>query len=269
MTRPLQAHGLRSKVYSPVLLAIFKRKFVDGAQRIEFTLDEVRDELVAHGVQARNVPDVIYRMKSRTALPEEIQSAGFRVLEITGRGTYAFVRSDSTLIAYPAQVGPVILIEDCTPTPVRRLLYGEARGSFGAIDEQGFLSLLRYNDVFTQFLRVPTYHLKSHVRKSVPGVGQVEVDDVHVAFEGPASEPTSLTIVPVEAKAKDDPVNRAQIVMQIRYARHAFPTCSVRPLTVKLFETGLVLFMEFNVTLEPNDLSVVRHQYFMFGGAGP
>ena len=105
-------------------------------------------------------------------------------------------------------------------------------------------------------------HFKSHVRRSVPGVGQAEVDDVHVAVERPP--PTPVTIVPVEAKAKDDPVNRVQIAMQIRYAQHSFPDHPIRPLTVKLFETGLVLMMEFNVTTDPGLLEIVRHQSFRF-----
>lgn len=265
MSRPLQAHGLRSKVYTPVLLAIFRRKFVAGMERIPFTLEEVRVELVALGIQARNAPDVIYRMKSRTALPEEIQLAGFKILEITSRGTYALVRGDSTLIAYPAEPDAVLEIEDRTPLAVQRLLYAE----FGNIDEQGLLSVLRYNNAFATFLGVPVYHLKSHVRKSVPGVGQAEVDDVHVAVESPQGEQGPLTIVPVEAKAKDDPVNRAQIAMQVRYAQHAFPGHPIRPLTVKLFDTGVVLFMEFNVTTSPNELTILRHAHFRFRSLTP
>ncbi|MGH7270563.1 MAG: hypothetical protein ACREJ3_09045, partial [Polyangiaceae bacterium] len=255
MARPLQAHGLRSKVYAPILLAIFRQRFVEGATRIPFTLEDVRDALREMGKEARNAPDLIYRMKSRTALPEEIQATGFRILEITSRGAYAFAKGESTLIEYPEEAD-VVEIEDRTPLAVRRLLYEGA--NFGLIDEQGLLSVLRYNDLFSRFLGARAYHFKSHVRKSVPGVGQAEVDDVHVAVE--QGETGTLTIVPVEAKAKDDPVNRVQIAMQVRYAQHAFPGHPVRPLTVKLFEHGMVLMMEFNVTVHANDLKVVRHR---------
>ena len=251
MSKPHQAHGRGSKVYTPVLLAIFKRKYVEGAERIAFTLDDVRAELAAQGVEARNAPDLIYRMKSRTRLPDEIQSAGYKILEITSRGQYALVRGVSTLIDYPDE-SDVVELEDRTPPVVRKLLYE----NLGDVDEQGLLSVLRYNDLFSSFLGVPSYHLKSHVRRSVPGVGQAEVDDVYIA-----TGQGDTTIVPVEAKAKDDPVNRTQITMQIRYAHHAFPGHPVRPLTVKLFETGVVLFMEFNPTTLPNELRIVRHRF--------
>ena len=69
MARPLQAHGLRSKVYGPVLLAIFRERYVEGAARSVFTLEDVRGELVAMGLQARNAPDIIYRIEEFLATP--------------------------------------------------------------------------------------------------------------------------------------------------------------------------------------------------------
>jgi hypothetical protein len=257
LPRPVQSHGLRSKVYSPVLLAIFRRKFTSGAQRIVFTLEELRDELRAMGLEARNAADVIYRMKSRTILPEEIRKLGYHILEITSRGTYAFVIGESTLIEYPPQVD-ITEVHDLTPKAVRSLLHPD----FGSIDEQGLLSICRYNDLLSRFLEATTFHVKSHVRKSVPGVGQAEIDDLHVEIHGSVHEPRELTIVPIEAKAKDDPVNRVQVVIQTKFARHAFPDHPCRPVTVKLFEDGRILFMEFNVTDEANALAVVRHRYF-------
>ena len=244
-------------MYTPILLAIFRKKYTPGAARIVFTLEEVRQELRAAGLEARNTADLIYRMKSRTVLPAEIQEAGFRILEITSRGVYALVVGDSTLIDYP-EVESVIEVHDRTPLPVRRLLDED----FGSTDEQGLLSVVRYNDLLTHFLGAPAFHLKSHVRKSVPGVGLAEVDDVHVCMVAGEDPTGPLAVVPVEAKAKDDPVDRVQIAMQVRYAIHAFPGLQVRPLTIKLFEDGLVLFMEFDPTTEPNELAVLRYAYY-------
>lgn len=259
VVRPIQAHGLRSKVYGPVLLSIFRRKFKRGMTKIVFTLEEVREELVRLGLQARNAADVIYRMKSRTVLPAQIQKHGFRILEVTSRGVYALTVGESTLIDYVAPVeGAIVQVMDRTPPAVQRL-FGE---DFGSMDEQGFLSVLRYNDLISHFLGAPSYHVKSHVRRSVPGVGQAEVDDVHVALISPGADTGPLTIVPIEAKAKDDPVNRAQIAMQVRYALHAFPGLAIRPLTVKLFEDGTVLFMEFNASSDANALKVLRHAHY-------
>lgn len=256
MVRPKQAHGLRSKVYGPVVLGIFRRKYVAGSVNpIEFTLDEVRAELLAQGLEAKNAPDVIYRMRGRTALPEEIQSTGYRMIENRNRGAYAFVATLKTLVDFP-ELSDVVPIPDQTPVEVRRLLYGK----FVNVDEQALLSVLRYNDMFSRFLGFRVYHLKSHVRQSVRGVGQAEVDDVHVAVERGYNE--ALTIVPVEAKAQHDPVVRSQVMTLAKYAEHVFPGHPIRPLTVKLLDTGEVLFMEFNVTKVPDDLRIVRHAFY-------
>ncbi|HET8773103.1 MAG TPA: hypothetical protein VFP80_04910 [Thermoanaerobaculia bacterium] len=239
------------------MLAIFRRKFTSGAKRIVFTLEEIRDELRTLGLEARNAADVIYRMKSRTILPEEIRQAGYNILEITSRGTYAFVIGIATLVEYPPEV-EITEVQDRTPKAVRSLLHPD----FGFIDEQGLLSVCRYNDLLSRFLEATTFHVKSHIRKSVPGVGQAEVDDLHVEVHGSVHEPLGLTIVPIEAKAKDDPVNRVQVIIQTKFAKHAFPDHPCRPVTIKLFEDGRILFMEFNVTDDANALEVVRHRYF-------
>lgn len=264
MARPRQAHGLRSKVYTPVLLELFRSKYRPGDSEVSFTLEEVRAEVQRQGLEVRNAADIIYRMKSRTILPEEIRNNGFHILAITGRGRYALRVGDTTLIDYPDD-DVFYEVVDRTPPQVRALLDAD----FGSLDEQGLLSVLRYNDLFSDFLGVRTFHLKGHVRRSVPGVGQAEVDDVHVAVVGIAEGEGQTFVVPVEAKAKDDPVNRVQIAMQIRYAHHSFPGLPVRPLTVKLFPDGLVLFIEFNPTTEPNDLEISRYRYYRVVDASP
>lgn len=80
MPRSLQSHGKRSRVYVPVLLYIFKQKYSPEAEVIEFTLKDVAEACSALGITAANPPDIIYRMKSRTIIPEEIQVLGFRVI---------------------------------------------------------------------------------------------------------------------------------------------------------------------------------------------
>lgn len=249
MARSLQSHGKRSRIYVPVLLYIFKQKYTPNVDAIEFTLADVDEACNQLGVSAANRPDLIYRMKSRTAIPEEIQNLGFRVIRPIGRGKYVLEKAESTLIEFPETAFEALI--DQTPPVVRRLLGDD----LGSIDEQGLLAIVRYNDLIAHFLKARVYHLKGHVRKSVAGVGQAEVDDVHIALPLDADEP--ITIVPVEAKAKDEPVNRAQIAMQILYAREAFPGYPIRPLTIKLFPDGEILFMEFADEARPATLTPI------------
>ncbi|GLC26349.1 hypothetical protein [Roseisolibacter agri] len=250
MGRSLQSHGRQSKVYVPVLRWIFKKYYRRGKQSIEFTMQDIREACDDLGIEAANPADVVYRMKSRTKIPPEIEELGFRILRPVARGKYLLEVGESTLIDYPdCDVEEII---DRTPAPVRRMLGVE----FGDIDEQGLLSVIRYNDLISRFLGQRAFHFKGHVRKSVEGVGQAEVDDVHVSTPLDADEP--ITVVPVEAKAKDEPTNRAQIAMQILYARTSFPGHPVRPLTIKLFADGVILFMEFEDETNPRELRVIR-----------
>jgi hypothetical protein len=218
---------------------------------IEFTMKDIRDACAALNLTAANPADLVYRMKSRTEIPQEIQQLGFRIIRPVGRGRYVIERGESTLIEFPEC--PVEEIADATPAVVRRMLGEE----LGDIDEQGLLAIVRYNDLLSRFLGGRGYHLKGHVRKSVEGVGQAEIDDVHVCTPTETDEP--VTVVPVEAKAKDEPINRAQIAMQIMYAREAFPGHQIRPLTIKLFPSGEILFIEFEDVTDPAALRPVRY----------
>lgn len=222
--------------------------------RVEFSINDLREALEALGVTAANLPDLIYRMKSRTKIPNEIQDLGFRIIRITDRGRYVFEQGESTLIDFPECEATEI--EDATPPVVRRMLGEE----LGDIDEQGLLAVVRYNDLISRFLDARAFHLKGHVRKSTVGAGQAEVDDVHVAVPHGADAP--ITIVPVEAKAKDEPINRVQIVTQVMYAREAFPGHPIRPLTIKLFESGDILFIEFDAVIDPAALRPRRYSKY-------
>jgi hypothetical protein len=77
-TRSLQTHGRNSKVYIPILLRIFERKYKEGDIVVAFTLDEVRQAAVELNLSIGNPGDLmIYRMRSRTVLPKEILEKGF------------------------------------------------------------------------------------------------------------------------------------------------------------------------------------------------
>jgi hypothetical protein len=62
--RALQAHGLNSKVYGPILLHIFNTRWRQGAATVLFTLDDVRNSAESLKLEVRNPADLIYRMRS-------------------------------------------------------------------------------------------------------------------------------------------------------------------------------------------------------------
>jgi hypothetical protein len=99
------------------------------------------------------------------------------------------------------------------------------------------------------------YRLRSHVRKSVPGLGQAELDAIDVGIA--ASEDEIPVIFPIEAKAATDALNRVQIFNMVQYVRHYYPNLVLRPLAIKVDHDSLLHMMEFNVPTKTSDLRII------------
>lgn len=248
--RSQQAHGLHSKVYGPILLQIFKARWRQGASTVVFTLDDIRNAAETLGLEARNPADLIYRMRSRTVLPKEILDKNFFILRAIGRGKYQFEKGSSTIFVPPPSTPTEAL--DLTPLPVRRLL----PETLAAMDEQAILTIASYCKLFDHFTGLQVHRLRSHVRKSVPGIGQAELDAIDV---GVALRDDEIPVIfPIEAKALADALNRVQIFNMIQYCEHYFPGLEVRPFAIKVDEASVLHVMEFNVAPKAADLRIVK-----------
>ncbi|MYS47381.1 hypothetical protein GTY23_40655 [Streptomyces sp. SID5998] len=248
--RPLQTHGLSSRVYVPILMEIFQEKYTEGDEVVEFTLDDIRAAAIRLGISVRNPADLAYRMRSRTELPEVIRSEGFYILSAVGRGKYRLGKAESAIITLPSTEPRQV--PDLTPLPVRRLL-PERLAQF---DEQALLTVVDYCKILDDFTGLRNFRLRSHVRKSVPKIGQAELDEVCVAISEDGDE--FPTIVPIEAKAVADAVNRVQICAMVSFCEVYFPGHAVRPLAIKVDHDSLVHVLEFNATENAADLTILR-----------
>lgn len=248
--RSLQTHGLSSRVYVPILVNIFNEKYTAGAESIEFTLDDIRAAAAALGIVVRNPADLAYRMRSRTELPQFIRDEGFFILSAVGRGKYRLSKAISAIIEIPGSTP--IKVDDLTPTPVRRLL-PEHLSEF---DEQALLTVVGHCKIIDQFTGLTVYRLRSHVRKSVPRIGQAELDELSVATM--MSDTEEPIIVPIEAKAVADPINRVQISAMVSFCATYFPGYPVRPLAVKVDHNSIIHVLEFNATENAADLEVAQ-----------
>lgn len=248
--KALQSPGNLSKVYVPVISKIFKERYRKGASSVIFSLDDVRNACDALGVASRNPADVIYRMRSRTILPADILALGFHVLRPIGRGQYAFEKATSTIFE-PPFTDPINTVDLC-PMPVRRLL----PIALAEMDEQAILTVAGFCRVLDHFTGMKIYRLRSHVRKSVPGVGQAELDAIDVGIA--RSEDDIPVIFPIEAKALADALNRVQIFNMVQYAEHYYPELKIRPLAMKVDEASVLHVMEFNVPKKTSDLKIIN-----------
>ncbi|MBE2213587.1 MAG: DNA cytosine methyltransferase [Opitutaceae bacterium] len=235
----------------PLLLKVFRNKYREGADVVDFTLDDLREQAAASGLRiARNWADIIYRMRARTKLPSAILVKGFYVLRQTGRGKYRFEKAVDTIFTLPDDRVQEAL--DLTPLPVRRLLPLD----LAEIDEQGLLSVICYCQLLDHFTGLKVYRLRSHVRKSVKNVGQAELDEVDVGVA--LSDEEVPVVFPIEAKAIDEAVNRVQIATMVQYCTEYFPGLQIRPVAIKLDESALIHFLEFNPTVVAADLKIIK-----------
>lgn len=256
--KSLQTHGRNSVVYVPVILKLFQDRWRPGASTVVFSLDDVRTAVEAvraasenpDKISSRNPADVVYRMRSRTKLPQDILDKGFHVLRAIGRGRYQFEKASSGIIDVPVlDLTPAI---DQTPMPVRRLL----PETMAEMDEQALLSVVGYCCLLDHFTGMKIYRLRSHVRKSVPGIGQAELDAIDVGIA--TGDDETPVMFPIEAKAVSDELNRVQIYNMIKYAENYFPGLKVRPLAIKVDYQSAVHVMEFNEASRPGELRVIR-----------
>lgn len=245
-----QSHGLSSRVYVPILREIVRRKYVPGTQRIEFTKQDI--ELIAGELDLKvgNAADLVYRMRARTRLPDDILDLGFTVLRGVGRGLYALEVGGEAVVRLPEH--EVFDHNDQTPLPVRRLL----PENLVDLDEQGILTMVGYCKLLDHFTGLTVYRLRSHVRKSVPNVGQAELDEIDV---GIALRDDDVPVVfPIEAKAADEVINRVQVATAVAYCQTYFPGHEIRPVVVKLTYDGVLHFLEFRATTTLAGLRVVH-----------
>jgi hypothetical protein len=249
-----QSHGQSSRVYVPILREIVLRKYEPGIQRIEFTKQDVEQVAADLGLKLGNAADVVYRMRSRTRLPDDILDLGFTVLRGIGRGRYALEVGGEALVHLPEH--EIFDHNDQTPLPVRRLLPEDLAG----LDEQGLLTMVGYCKLLDHFTGLTVLRLRSHVRKSVPEIGQAELDEIDV---GVALRDDEVPVVfPIEAKAADEVINRVQIATAVAYCQTYFPGHEIRPLVVKLTYDGVIHFLEFRATTSLAGLRVIAsHGY--------
>ena len=64
-------------------------------------------------------------------------------------------------------------------------------------DEQALLAKVPSNRIIDIFLGIATYSLQSHLRTTVKGIGQIEIDEIYVCVDRAGRQ----FIVPVQAKA--------------------------------------------------------------------
>jgi hypothetical protein len=251
---PSSSKPRRPNRYAGILAAIFAAHHRPGVAAFEFRREELETTAAAVGVKLpKNLGDLLYSFRFRTAMPDAVvrtAPAGQEwVMELAGRAVYRMaLRPISRIVPDPNYQR--IKVPDATP---------ELVAAHATTDEQALLAKVRYNRLIDLFLRVTAYSLQSHLRTSVPGVGQIETDEVYVAVNNHGQQ----FAIPVQAKGGADQIGVVQIAQDLALCRKAFPRLTPRPVAVQFVrDAGDEVIVMFELSEADGHVRVVDQKHY-------
>lgn len=237
--------------YQATIEKIFFDHFQAAATEFEFDRTELEDSYVALGFpRIKNIGDIPYSFRYRNALPDSVlakQPEGLEwIIEGAGKGRYRFKLVKKTRIV-PREDLVVIDIPDATPELIR---------AYALDDEQALLAIVRYNRLIDTFLSLTTYSLQNHLRTTVEGMGQIEIDELYIGLDQRGCH----YVIPVQAKGGKDQIGIVQTSQDIRFVEQKFPGMRCRAIAAQFMAEELIAL--FELTLQGDEIKVVEERHY-------
>ena len=229
--------------YQSLIAHIFAKGYKKGKTVVPFSRDELIETASLLEIAVpKNIGDVLYSFRYRNPLPDEIlatQPKGMEwVIEGSGRAEYEFrlvpinrIEPNDNLIT--------IKIPDATPEIV-------ACNSLS--DEQALLAKVRYNRLIDIFLGITAYSLQNHLRTTVKGLGQIEIDEVYIGVDRVGCQ----YVIPVQAKGGSDQLSTVQAKQDIACCAEKFPNLVCRAISAQFIDDSRIAM--FELQLDENGL---------------
>ncbi len=167
-------------------------------------------------------------------------------IELAGRGLYKFVLGRESRIV-PSSSLVRTDIPDATP---------ELISVYALDDEQALLAIVRYNRLIDIFLGITTYSLQNHLRTTVRGVGQIEIDELYVGIDSQGRH----YVIPVQAKVGKDQISIVQTAQDIRACEQKFDGIRCRPVSVQFMPDRTIAM--FELTFQDDELRVLAERHY-------
>ena len=198
----------------------------------------------------KNLGDVIYSMRYRTEMPEAIlntQPRGMEwIIEGAGRAKYAFVLVKLNRVV-PREDLLTIGIPDSTPEIIR---------AYALDDEQALLAIVRYNRLIDTFLSLTTYSLQNHLRTTVQGIGQIEIDELYFGLDKHGCH----YVIPVQAKGGSDQISVVQTKQDIGWCEQRYPGMRCRAISAQFLQDESVAM--FELAVRDDAVKVVEERHY-------
>lgn len=237
--------------YKTLIEKIFSDRYRADATEIPFARTDIEDAAAALGVDLpKNLGDVVYSFRYRVPMPDAVlktQPEGMEwIIEGAGRALYAFklVRVNR-IVPNPELVK--IKIPDATP---------EIIAAYALSDEQALLAKVRYNRLIDIFLGLSCYSLQNHLRTTVRGIGQIEIDEIYVGIDRQGRQ----YVLPVQAKGGSDQLSVVQTKQDIACCTEKFPNLICRAISTQFMADDLIAM--FELTVEDDHVRVVDERHY-------
>jgi hypothetical protein len=237
--------------YTQIVEKIFFNYYTEDATEVPFEREDITR--VARELKIKlpkNLGDILYSFRYRSALPESIRAKAPKgqewIIRPRGRSSYAFVATSSTTFV-PAEITIAeIKIPDATPGIIAK---------YALSDEQALLAKLRYNRLIDIFTGVTCYSLQSHLRTTVPKMGQVETDEIYIGLDRRGAH----YVFPVQAKSGKDKLGVVQIEQDFEICAAKFPALICRPIAAQFTADEVIALFEFVKTGNGIAISSEKH----------
>lgn len=224
--------------YSAIIAKVFEKHYSSEADSFEFARDDLTLIATELGVKLpKNVGDLIYSFRYRIELPGTILRTARNglewVIEGAGRARYRFRLVKLNRIV-PRDELVTIKVPDATPQII---------GAYALGDEQALLAKVRYNRLVDVFLGITAYSLQNHLRSTVTGVGQIEIDEIYVGIDRHGRQ----FVVPVQAKGGSDKHGIVQTQQDVAFCKQVFKDLLCRPVSAQFMTNGRIAMFELSV----------------------
>jgi len=236
--------------YKRIIERIFLSRYEEGATEVAFERDDIVTAAGELGIDLpKNLGDVVYSFRYRTALPDSVRRRAPEghdwIIRPAGAARYAFVAVRPLDVAPNANLAET-KIPDATPGVI---------AMYALTDEQALLARLRYNRLVDVFTGVTCYSLQNHLRTQVPDIGQVETDEVYVGVDRRGAQ----FVFPVQAKGGTDRLSVVQIEQDLGMCAAKFPSLIARPLAAQFMRHDIIALFEFEEGESGLAITAERH----------
>ena len=243
------ARGLNR--YQALIEKIFFDHYRSGVEEFEFVREELEKGATELGfARVKNLGDVPYSFRYRNKLPDSILETQPPdrewIILGAGKARYRFKLFRKARIE-PREDLAVIDIPDATP---------ELIGHYALNDEQALLAILRYNQLVDIFMSLKTYSLQNHLRTTVQGIGQIEIDELYMGIDTLGRH----YAIPVQAKGGKDRIGVVQIIQDIGFVEQHYPGIHCRPLAAQFMPNRVIAM--FELALEDDGIEVTDERHY-------